>query len=116
MELLVILVAKQILKNALGGDNSFFLQKSQVPDRNGPFLICCAAMDKIVAPNRFSSASKEEQQNRVSPSLAAWIGLVRTALSAPILVEQVQAGLRVHRDGLSELTKGVKLVITRKLR
>ena len=46
----------------------------------------------------------------------AWIGLVRATLAAPTLPEQVQAGLRAHRDGtnMSELTEGVKLVKTRK--
>ena len=65
---------------------------------------------------RFSSATKEEQQNIVSPSVAAWLGLVRTTLSAPTHREQVQAGFRVHRDGtsMSELMEGLKLVKTRK--
>ena len=64
---------------------------------------------------RFLSASKEEQQNIVSPSAAAWIGLVRSTLSAT-LPEQVQTGLRAHRDGTNmiELKDGVKLVKTRK--
>ena len=42
---------------------------------------------------RFSSASKEEQQNIVSPLVAAWIGLVRSTSSLPTLPEQAQAGL-----------------------
>ena len=49
-------------------------------------------------------------------SVTAWVGLVRTTMSAPTLPKQVQASLRVHRDSTdtSELTEGVKLVKTRK--
>ena len=83
-------LAKQVLKNALGiremltcATRVFILPKdsdmaASIKSAYEEFGAC------------FSNVSKEEQQNIVSPSVAAWIGLVRTTMSAPTLPRQHQ--------------------------
>ena len=113
---LATLLAKQVLKIALGiRELQTCVNWVFIPPKDRDMAVSIkSAYEEFGA--RFSNASKEEQQNIVSTSVAAWIDLVRTTLLAPALPEQVQAGLRVHRDGtnMSELTEGVKLVTTLK--
>ena len=98
MAQLATLLAKQVLKNALEiGVANMRDSGLHPPQRQRLGASITSAYEEFGA--RFSNASEIEQQNIVSPSVAAWIGLVRTTLSAPTLPEQVQAGLRVHRDG-----------------
>ena len=117
VEQLATLLAKQVLKNELE------IRELQacvilvfIPSKGSDMAVTIKSASEEFGA-RFSSAFHQEQQNIVSPSVAAWIGLVRSTLSSPTLPEQVQAGLRVHRDGINtvELTEEVKLVKTRKV-
>ena len=114
---LATILAKQVVKNALeirglqarvirgfhphqrqrhGGHDQIILRRVR-----SPLLECF---------------QREEEQNIVSPSVAAWIGLVRSTLSAPLFRSRFKQACRVHRGGtnMSELTEGVKRVKTRK--
>ena len=65
---------------------------------------------------RFASATKEERPNLISPAVAAWIGVVRTILATPALLEPIKKGLTTHtmETNTKQLASGVQLVKTRK--
>ena len=58
----------------------------------------------------------EERDKLISPSVAAWIGLVRAATDQSGIPETAKQHLIQHRDStnLTELVEGVLLVKTRK--
>ena len=116
MSQLTVLTAKLVLKNTLEIRE---LQASTLR----VFLISKdselakavkGAYDEFGA--RYTSATKEERPNLISPAVAAWIGVVRTILAIPALPDPIKTGLTTHsmETNTEQLVLGVQLVKTRK--
>ena len=117
MEQIMKLLTKLVLKNSLEiRELQACTLKVFLVQKAGPYAAAVKEGYDNFAEKYEAAQAGEEKEKLISPSVAAWIGLVRAAIDQEGIPEVAKQNLIKHRDGTNfeELVEGVRLVKTRK--